>query len=356
MTELVHFSHRHPGGCAASLMSVFEPEGTHVIGTGVVMAIIASLVYGSSNVVSGTAVQRHATASLALWAQAIGLVVIGTLWAVRRPPLTIAGLVWGLVAGAVVALAVLMFYTALQRGRTSVVASVSGAGVVIPVLVGLVRGDSLSWGAGAGVLAAVAGVLLVAAGSGDGPATRAEQPGIAPATGGRPPATPGRAQAVPPRDGCVPRPGAAPSRSAVWLAAGSAVAFGSFFVLLQAANTRGASGVGVLDAALPVSLAVQTGALAVTLVAATRHARHCLRLRRAVLLPATTIGLLDVSGDLLLTVAVGQGLISVIGPLGSLAPVVAVVLATVVLRERLRRWQSVGVLVTLAGIVLVALG
>lgn len=334
--------------CRSGVMSV--------VGIGVLLAIVASLMYGTSNVVSGAAVRRHATASLALWAQTMGLVVIVALAIARRPQLTAIGVAWGLVAGAVGAVAVLMFYTALQRGRTSVVASVSGAGVAVPVLAGFASGDAISWRAGMGVLAAMVGVLIVAAGSSGGPSQAVARPvptRLALDLSDRP-AAPGRAQALPVADGCVPRPGAAPSRSAVWLAAGSAVGFGSFFVLLKVATARAAAGLSILDNAVVVSLAVQIGALSVTVLAATRHTRRCIRLRTAVLLPASTIGLLDVGGDLVLTVAVGQEPISVIGPLGSLAPVVAVVVATVVLRERLRGWQSAGVLVALGGIVLIA--
>ena len=52
----------------------------------------------------------------------------------------------------------------------------------------------------------------------------------------------------------------------------------------------------------------------------------------------------------------GAGLLSVVGVLGSLYPAVTVVLARVVLHERLTRAQSVGVLVTLAGVVALAAG
>jgi drug/metabolite transporter (DMT)-like permease len=330
-----------------------------VLGIGVALALAASLMYGTSNVVSGAAVRRHATASLALWAQTTGLILVVALAITRRPQLTAIGLVWGVAAGAVGAVAVLLFYTALQRGRTSVVASVSGAGVAVPVLVGFAAGDAVGWRAAAGVLAAITGVLVVAAGSGDGPSRSVPRPVPTAVTiypVDRHVATPSRAQAVPAADGCVPHPGSARSRSAVWLAAGSAIGFGSFFVLLKTATARAAAELSVLDNAVVVSLAVQIGALAVTLLAATRHTRRCIRLRRAVLLPATAVGLLDVGGDLVLTVAVGQGPISVIGPLGSLAPVVAVVVATVVLRERLRGGQTVGILLALGGIVLIATG
>ncbi|CAA9289698.1 MAG: hypothetical protein AVDCRST_MAG41-4263 [uncultured Corynebacteriales bacterium] len=325
-----------------------------MIGLGVALAILASIAYGFSDSLSGTVVRRHSTAALALWAQVVGLLVLGVGTAVRRPELSVPGLAWGVSAGAVGAVGVLAFYTALQRGRTSLVAPVAGAGVVLPVLAGVLGGDALSWQSGIGVAAAVLGVLLVAAapGSDDDPDPDRPRTGVV-----RP--VPGRTQPVPAYDGCVPPRGAGSARSSIWLAGAAAVAFGLFFVVLERATERAApagSDQDGFDAALPIALAVQVGALAVTLVAATRHSRACLRPVRSLALSAAAVGLLDVTADLLVTVAVDRGPLAVVGPLASLDPVVAVLLATVVLRERVRPLAALGVAAALVGIVLTATG
>jgi drug/metabolite transporter (DMT)-like permease len=323
-----------------------------MIGFGVVLAVLASIGYGLSDVVSGTVVRRHSTASLALWAQVTGLVVLGVAAVVRQPALSAPQLLWGAGAGVVGAIGVLTFYTALQRGRTSVVTPVAGAGVVLPVLVGVLGGDPLGWRSGLGVAAAVIGILVVAA--------VPEESGTAPEPVRAPPrGVPGRTQPVPVHDGCVPPAGPGSARSSVLLASLAAVAFGSFFVVLeQATQQTDPSGAGreAFDVALVVSLAVQVGALVVTLLAATRHTRACLRPGRSLIVPAVLVGLLDVGADLSVTLAVDQGPLAVVGPLASLDPVVAVLVATVVLRERLRLLSALGVLLALAGIVLVATG
>ena len=64
----------------------------------------------------------------------------------------------------------------------------------------------------------------------------------------------------------------------------------------------------------------------------------------------------DLLANLLFVLAAGRGLLSVVGVLGSLYPAVTVLLARVVLHERLTRSQSAGVLVTLAGVVALAAG
>ena len=321
-----------------------------MISLGVLLAVLASVAYGLSDVLSGTVVRRHSTASLALWAQVTGLVVLGLAVAVRRPDLAGPAVAWGLGAGAVGAVGVLAFYTALQRGRTSVVTPVAGAGVIVPVVAGLLAGDPLGWRAGVGVAAAVLGILVVAAAPDD-------VPGLGVVGRGHP--VPGRTQPVPLHDSCLPprRPGE--GRSAVVLAGVAALCFGVFFVVLEQATSTGGPGPpdrAAVDVALVVATAVQVGALAVTLPAATRHTRACLNPGRSLTVPAVAVGLLDVSADLLVTLAVDRGPLAVVGPLASLDPVVAVLVATVVLRERLRPLPAVGVVVALVGIALVASG
>ena len=317
-----------------------------MIELGVLLAVLASVGYGLSDVLSGSVVRRHSTASLALWAQITGLAVLAVAAAVRRPDVAVPGAVWGVVAGGIGAIGVLAFYTALQRGRTSVVTPVAGAGVVLPVLAGVLGGDPLGWRSGSGVAAAVVGILVVAATAGedDEPVVRA---------------VPGRSHPVPGYDGCVPAARAGHGRSSVWLAVLSAVMFGTFFVVLEQATSRAelrGTGQEAFDVALVVSLAVQVGALGVTLLAATRHTRGCLRPGRSLVVPAVAVGLLDVGADLLVTLAVDLGPLAVVGPLASLDPVVSVLVATVVLRERLRLLPALGVALSLTGIVLVATG
>jgi drug/metabolite transporter (DMT)-like permease len=323
---------------------------------GVVLAVVASLAYGLSDVLSGSAVHRHSTASVALWSQLTGLALLGLGALVVRPALSWPVLGWGLAAGALAAVALLLFYTALQRGRTAVVGPVAGSGVVVPVVAGLLGGEPLAWPAALGVAVVVAGVLVVAAtGDGDGPDVSGS-----PGPADRPHrrlirSSPARAHPVPADDRCVPELGTSSTRSSVVLAALAAAGFGGFFVLLDLA-TASAGGAVAAGSTLAVALAVQAGAVVVTLLAAAGHTRACLAPRPPLLLAAGAIGLVDVVGDLALVVAVGIGPLAVVGPLGSLDPVVTVLIAVGVLGERPRALQVVGVAAVLVGIVLVATG
>jgi drug/metabolite transporter (DMT)-like permease len=66
------------------------------------------------------------------------------------------------------------------------------------------------------------------------------------------------------------------------------------------------------------------------------------------------VGFTDVAANGLYGLASGRGLVSVVSVLASLYPAVTVVLARVIENERMRRIQGAGVLLALAGVVLLA--
>ena len=81
-----------------------------------------------------------------------------------------------------------------------------------------------------------------------------------------------------------------------------------------------------------------------------------LAVRRADLPSLAAIGALDVGATMLFAAATTKGLLSVVGVLGSFYPLVTVVLAAVVLQERLGGRQRFGALGALAGVALIAAG
>ena len=68
------------------------------------------------------------------------------------------------------------------------------------------------------------------------------------------------------------------------------------------------------------------------------------------------IGLGDMFGNLLYAASASHGLVSITSVLASLYPIVTVVLARIVLKERVARSQEVGVGFTLAGVALISAG
>jgi drug/metabolite transporter (DMT)-like permease len=68
------------------------------------------------------------------------------------------------------------------------------------------------------------------------------------------------------------------------------------------------------------------------------------------------IGIGDMLGNLLFAAASTSGLISITSVLASLYPIVTVVLARLVLKERVARSQEAGIALTLAGVALISAG
>jgi len=82
--------------------------------------------------------------------------------------------------------------------------------------------------------------------------------------------------------------------------------------------------------------------------------RPSVHVTRSALPLIVAVGLLDTSANGLIAVATTQGYLSIVAVLGSLYPVVTVLLAFAVLRERIAPHQLAGAVATLAGIALIA--
>jgi drug/metabolite transporter (DMT)-like permease len=67
-------------------------------------------------------------------------------------------------------------------------------------------------------------------------------------------------------------------------------------------------------------------------------------------------GTLDVSANLLFAAASTKGLVSLVSVAGSLYPVITVLLARFLLKEKVHRVQEAGVVAALGGVVLIAAG
>jgi drug/metabolite transporter (DMT)-like permease len=84
--------------------------------------------------------------------------------------------------------------------------------------------------------------------------------------------------------------------------------------------------------------------------------RAPLRAPRRLLGPVAAVGLCDVAANALFALASGEGLLALVSVLGSLYPVVTVLLAFALLHERLTRTQAGGVAVALVGVAVLSVG
>ena len=212
------------------------------------------------------------------------------------------GLVGGLGGGA----GLVAFYRALALGTISVVAPIAACGAVVPLLLALAAGDDPRAFALVGAVVALAGAVI---------ASLEERSA---AESGR--------------------------REAVVLAAAAALLLGLWVFFLGRASQHGGVVSGLVGARIG-----SLGLLAAwTLATRTRPVFGSRALRAVV-----AVGLLDLSANALFAIASRHGLLAIVSVLGSLYPIPTVVLAHVVLGERISLVQRAGVAVALIGVAVV---
>jgi drug/metabolite transporter (DMT)-like permease len=277
----------------------------------VALALSAAACWGLADFLAGLASRRVAVPVVLLLVQVGGLLVIAVVALAARQPWFDEGGNAALAAagGLSGVLALGLFYRALAIGTMSVVAPISACGVALPVVVGLATGDRPSTAAAVGLVSIVVGVILAS------------------------------------REAHVDAEAARAGRTSVLLALASAVGFGGFFALTDPASD---------DSLLWTIVMVRTAALPllVLLVAVLRPAFPVRRLGTGILL----VGTIDLAATALISIANTKGDLSVVSVLGSMYPVVTVLLAAAVLHERLLPPQLAGVALALTGVALVAAG
>ena len=297
----------------------------------VLLALAASLCWGTADFTAGLKARRVPLSSVLALAQGVGLVLaVPVVIASGRSFPSAGQALASLGAGAAVIIGLACFYRALATGTMSVVAPVAATGVAIPVLAGLAGGNHLAAVQAIGMLAAVLGVVL---------SSRHPQAGA----GAKPHAGSG-AGAGGELDAVAVASRRA-HRDATALALVAAVAFGLYFLL---AHIGTGGGVGWL-----LMLANVTGVLGVLAIGALTRSppRPPPRGDLVVLLLA---GVLEFAATGLYGLANRHGQLSVVAVAGSLYPVATVLLARVVLRERLLTVQALGVSLALVGVALIA--
>jgi drug/metabolite transporter (DMT)-like permease len=278
-------------------------------GVAVLLALASAVVYGAADFCGGLATRRATAFAVVAFSQLAGLAALLFLlpWLGGDP--TGADLAWGAAAGVAGACGLVLFYRALAEGVMSVVAPVTAvSAAALPVLGGLVLGERIGPWTLAGIVLALVAVVLVAAEDGLGSLRTARPASLLPA-----------------------------------LAAGAG--FGLFFVLLD--RTREDAELGPLVAARVVSVLV--------VVVLARLVSRSLSVPRGVLPVVLLTGVADMTANALFLLAAQQGQLAITGVLASLYPVSTVVLAQLVLRERLAATQAVGLAAAGVAVVLIAL-
>jgi drug/metabolite transporter (DMT)-like permease len=269
--------------------------------------LASAVSWGAGDFCGGVASKRVSSFAVVIGSQLVGAATMLALALATREPVPAASsLVWCGVAGLAGAAGLLALYRALAIGRMGVAAPVSGVlSAAIPVIAGTMFEGPPALVKQGGFVLALAGVWLVA---------RTDS------------------RRIDPRDLGLP------------VAAG--ICFGLFIVTI--ARASGASVFWALVAARAASLAL-IGGLAVA-------ARQPLAPSRRDWPIVALAGLFDAGGNAFLVIAAHAGRLDVAAVLSSLYPAATVLLAFWRLRERIERWQLVGLAVSLAAIVAITAG
>lgn len=281
------------------------------------LALACSASWGFSDFLGGLLGRRITVLMVLVASQTVGLIA-GLAFAIALgglPPVDDPGIVYAFGAGLVSVVGVGSLYKGLAVGAMGVVAPIAALSALLPVLLGLATGDSPAPVQLAGMAIALCGVVVtsidIRAGHGESPRS---------------------------------------NRVAILFAFIAALGFGAGQILLDA----GAD----VDVYWTIGF-MRIAAVGVLLLFAATLGPGVPRPGSYRGLPVGLLvltGLLDVSAATFFAAASTHGALSVVAVLGSLYPVVTVILAAVLLHERLDRLQKVGAVATLAGVVLVGAG
>ena len=277
---------------------------------GVALALLSAISFGVCDFVGGIASRRVAALRVVLVSYPVTMVLLGVLAAVIGGPISAGAVVWGSLGGISQACGEWWLYAALGAGPISVVSPLTAVvTAAVPVGVGIAIGDRPGVLAAAGIALAMVAVVLVSREATDEDVT--------------------------------------PHRfttTVALLTIGSGVAFGLNFALIHQAPVE--------SRLWPLLFARMSATMLVIIVAAaSRNLRvpsgKPLRL-------ALTLPVLDASANVAMLLALHASLLSLASVLISLYPVATVVLAMAVLRERVTRWQALGMVLAAVSVSMIA--
>jgi drug/metabolite transporter (DMT)-like permease len=274
-----------------------------------VLALSASVSWGVADFVAGLKTKTLHVLVVGIVSQLAGFAILGTIVLANGGPAPPTRTFWlAAVAGVSGSAGLLGLYRGLAIGQMGIVAPISATSAVIPVVVGLARGERPSELQLAGIALTLLGIVLAS------------------------------------RE----RDGASGRRVAIGVEMGLLAALGLGFALV------------FLDAAaegdrLWAPLALRAAAL-VMLGLAAAVVRPSFAMRRRDVGALAGVGFADNAANLGFVFAAGRGLLSVVAVLASLYPVVTALLARFVLDERLVPVQLVGVALALGGVAMITGG
>ena len=278
----------------------------------VLLALASALFYGAADFCGGFTARKTSTIATVFVSQLAGFVpVLLALPFLPAAHVSNSDWLWGVIAGLSGGIGVALLYQALAIGTMAVVAPITAVcAAMIPVIVAFLLGERLRHSAIIGIALAFAAIALVSQ-----PSTRSRD----------------RSSNL------------GSSSSSLLLALLAGIVVGLFFLSL--ARTTTGAGMWPLIAARITSV-VLFGSYALT-------TGQSLKMNGTATKIAVTGGVLDMLANIVYMLAARAGPLSIVVTLASLYPAGTVILARIVLRERLSLAQVLGIVCAVVAVLLI---
>jgi len=276
---------------------------------GSLLALLSSVLWGTADYLAGNLSKKYKAVAVTGVSQFFGLLfgvsAILFLSDFIKPNLSWDGyLLPGFVAGIAGFIGLISFYTGLATGRMGVVSPISSLSVVIPLIFALAQGERPTVLQTLGILIAIAGAFM------------ASGPEI--------------------KNGLPLKP--------IIYAVVAAIGFGTALTFIA---------IGSETDSLHTMTAMRVASVTVCVFLALKYKTIGGFVKSNIPL-LIFIGVADFLANFLLGVATTKGLVSIAMVLGSLFPIVTILLAFKFLHERLMKVQYVGIAFALCGVILIA--
>jgi drug/metabolite transporter (DMT)-like permease len=272
----------------------------------IALALGASLTWGVSDFFGPLKGRTLGALRVLVYVQLGGLTAIVLIVAIRGKGPADPAVLFAVPAAISGTLGFYAYYRGMAVGAMSIVAPIAGISAAVPVVVGILSGDRPSLWQWLGIAGALGGVFLAS-----------REPG----RGGRVAAGAG-------------------------LALLAAIGFGGYFPPMHAAGNADFWWASLIFRMTSTSV----------ILAAVTIRRPSLAVAPIEVPLLALIGIGDMLGNFFFAAASASGLVSITSVLASLYPIVTVMLARVVLKERVARSQEAGIVLTLAGVAFISAG
>jgi drug/metabolite transporter (DMT)-like permease len=282
----------------------------------VIVGLSSALVFGAADFLGGLSAKRIGALLATPIAAATGLVALLLAYPLLGGAWSTEAVALGALSGVAGAAAIGLLYACLAIGPMSILSPLTAVvSAIVPLTVGLVGGERLGPLGYVALGIALVAVVLV---------------------------------------GFVPEQGAVrPSLKGILMAIGSGVAIGAFLVLIDA--TPDDSGIVPLILNRATNAALMFAILGVVTVVAVRRGLPRRAIVRRGILIALGCGVVDVIANVGLLIGVRLGELSIMAVLTAMYPAGTIILAAVVLKERIAVVQYIGLALAIAAGAMLAL-